>query len=95
MTSRCVILRNMFDPEEETEPDWDRELAEDVKNECQTKYGDVSWIKVERDTEGEIYLQFDGVPAAQKAIDGLNGRWFGGKQISATFIPDAILQAHR
>ena len=45
--------------------------------------------------KGEIYVQFDSVEAARMAIDGLNGRWFGGKQISAGFISDAIMQAHR
>lgn len=45
--------------------------------------------------QGEIYVQFDSVDSAKKAIDGLNGRWFGGKQVSATFISDAIMQAHR
>ncbi|THH11194.1 hypothetical protein EW145_g797 [Phellinidium pouzarii] len=95
MTSKSVLLRNMFDPEEENEADWDKDLAEDVKGECYTKYGHVLHIKVEKDSEGEIYVQFDNVESAKKAVDGLNGRWFGGKQISATFISDAIMQAHR
>ncbi|TDL28641.1 splicing factor, CC1-like protein [Rickenella mellea] len=95
MTSKSVLLRNMFDPEEETERDWDKDLADDVKGECEGKYGKVIHIKVEKESEGEIYLQFDSVDSAKQAIDGLNGRWFGGKQISATFISDAIMQAHR
>ncbi len=32
---------------------------------------------------------------AKAAIEGLNGRWFGGRQISAAFISDAIMQAHQ
>lgn len=40
-------------------------------------------------------MQFDAVESAKKAIDGLHGRWFGGQQITATFISDAIMQAHR
>ncbi|KAI5121257.1 hypothetical protein M0805_002302 [Coniferiporia weirii] len=95
MTSKSVLLRNMFDPEEESESDWDKDLGEDVKGECQSKYGQVIHIKVEKDSEGEIYVQFDSVDSAKKAVDGLHGRWFGGKQISATFISDAIMQAHR
>ncbi|KAL5495414.1 RSD1 [Sanghuangporus weigelae] len=95
MMSKSVLLKNMFNPEEETEPNWDKELAEDVKGECQAKYGGVQHIKVEKDSEGEIYVQFDGVDSAKKAIESLNGRWFGGRKISATFISDAIMQAHR
>jgi len=95
MTSRSVLLRPMFDALQETDPDWDKDLAEDVKGECSSKYGQVAHIKVERDSDGEIYVQFDAVDSAKKAIDGLHGRWFGGQQITATFISDAIMQAHR
>ncbi|KAI0669834.1 splicing factor CC1-like protein [Trametes maxima] len=95
MQSRSVLLKNMFNPEEETERDWDKDLADDVKGECETKYGAVQAIKVEKETQGEIYVQFESVDAARDAIDGLNGRWFGGRQISAAFISDAIMQAHR
>jgi RNA-binding protein 23/39 len=128
MESRCVLLKNMFTPEEyvvlscltvcltslfdrETDADWDKELAEDVKGECETKYGPVDRIKVEKESQvklmlyprssmanndqGEIYLKFGNVDAARKSVQGLNGRWFGGKQVSATFISDAIMQAHQ
>lgn len=50
MESRCVHLKNMFKPEDETEPDWDKDLADDVKGECETKYGKVERIKVVRDS---------------------------------------------
>jgi RNA-binding protein 23/39 len=33
-------------------------------------------------------MKFDSVPSAQAAVNGLNGRWFGGNQISAVFILD-------
>ncbi|KAK7694714.1 hypothetical protein QCA50_001902 [Cerrena zonata] len=95
MQSRSVLLKNMFDPEEETERDWDKDLAEDVKNECEEKYGPVSFIKVEKESQGEIYVKFDSIDSAKGAIQALNGRWFGGRQVSAAFISDAILQAHQ
>ncbi|KAG9041356.1 hypothetical protein FS837_012375 [Tulasnella sp. UAMH 9824] len=94
MKSRCILLKNMFDPEEETEPDWHKELQADVKDECEAKYGKVEAIKVEVESQGEIYLRFAAVDDATKAIDGLNGRWFGGKQVSAAYISDAIMDAH-
>ncbi|KAA1471528.1 splicing factor, CC1-like protein [Dentipellis sp. KUC8613] len=95
MESRSVLLTNMFDPEEETERDWDKDLADDVKSECQGKFGPVERIKVEKESQGEIYVKFDTVETARKAVQGLHGRWFGGKQVSATFISDAIMQAHQ
>ena len=35
----------------ETERDWDKDLAEDVKGECEGKYGPVTAIKVEKETQ--------------------------------------------
>ncbi|KAH8835312.1 hypothetical protein DL96DRAFT_1666139 [Flagelloscypha sp. PMI_526] len=87
MQSRSVLLRNMFDPAEESGDEWDKELAEDVKGECTISY----WPN----SQGEIYVKFESVDSAKKAIDGLNGRYFGGKQVSASFISDAIMQAHQ
>ncbi|KAF9783543.1 splicing factor CC1-like protein [Thelephora terrestris] len=94
MTSRSVVLKNMFDPEKETERDWDKDLADEVRGECEDKYGRVEAIKVDRDSpQGEIFVKFDSVDSAKKAIQGLSGRWFGGQQVSATFISDALMQA--
>jgi len=94
-TSRSVLLKNMFNPEEETEQGWDLELRDDVKVECEEKYGPVLAIAIEKEsTAGDIYITFDSVPSAQKAITGLNNRWFGGRQITAVFISDALVAAH-
>lgn len=56
------------------------------------RFADVFLLTFE---QGEIYVLFETVDAAGQAIEGLNGRWFGGRQISAAFISDAIMQAHR
>ena len=37
--SRCVLLRNMFNPEEEEGDSWIKELEDDVRGECEDKYG--------------------------------------------------------
>ncbi|KAF9229246.1 splicing factor, CC1-like protein, partial [Gyrodon lividus] len=95
MQSRSVLLKNMFNPEEETDRDWDKDLADDVKGECEDKYGKVDAIKIEKDSQGEIYLKFGSIDSAKGAVQGLNGRWFGGRQVSAAFISDAIMMAHQ
>ncbi|CAO1636656.1 unnamed protein product [Parajaminaea phylloscopi] len=92
--SKAVLLKNMFNPEEETEKDWDKDLAEDVKGECQSKYGSVVVCTVDKESAyGEIYLSFADVDGASRAIQGLNGRWFGGRQVSAAFISESFLAA--
>ncbi|GAA95989.1 uncharacterized protein L969DRAFT_105412 [Mixia osmundae IAM 14324] len=74
--SRCILLKNMFDPAEETEPTWDTDLRDDVKEEIQSKYGAVAELVVQRDsTEGAIYLKMEDTNGAAKALSGLNGRW--------------------
>ncbi|CAK0743154.1 hypothetical protein CVIRNUC_001447 [Coccomyxa viridis] len=82
--SPCLLLKNMFNPSEETEPNWDEDIARDVKEEC-SKYGTVNHAHVDKNSKGFVYLQFqsgEGAMAAQKA---LHGRWFAGRQIVAEF----------
>lgn len=107
----CLVPAQLFDSRESGK-DWDKDLADDVKSECEEKYGPVEAIKVEKETQvcycmdygsrrlnsfhkGEIYVKFDSVESAKKAVQGLNARWFGGRQVSAAFISDAIMQAHQ
>ncbi|SAM07601.1 hypothetical protein [Absidia glauca] len=85
--SRTILLNNMFNPVEETEPDWVQELSVDIKEECQ-QYGTVEHIFVNPDSLGEVALKFVTVEAGQKAVQALNGRWFGGRQIQALFMPE-------
>lgn len=88
--SRCVLLRNMFDPAEEEGDAWIKELEDDVKAECESKYGKVVHIALDPNTQGDIYLKFDRVSGGESAIQGLNGRFFGGRQISAQPVVDAV-----
>lgn len=90
IATRNILLKNMFNPAEETEPNWQQEIELDVKEECENKYGKVMHIAVDviDETEGHVYLKFDTTLSSQNAVTGLNGRWFSGRQIEATFIPD-------
>ncbi|PPD97594.1 hypothetical protein GOBAR_DD05378 [Gossypium barbadense] len=45
--SECLLLKNMFDPATETEPDFDLDIKEDVEEEC-SKYGRVKHIYVDK-----------------------------------------------
>ncbi|KAE8355321.1 hypothetical protein BDV28DRAFT_48296 [Aspergillus coremiiformis] len=90
MASRCVLLRNMFDPAEEEGEIWIKELEDDVRAECEEKYGHVVHIALDPNSQGDIYLKFDRVQGGENAIKGLNGRFFGGKQITAQPVVDAV-----
>ncbi|CAN6323882.1 unnamed protein product [Urochloa humidicola] len=80
-----LLLKNMFDPTVETDPDFDLDIKDDVQEEC-SKFGAVKHIFVDKYTAGFVYLQFDSVTAAAKAQQALHGRWFAGKMITATFM---------
>lgn len=90
--SRCIVLHNMFDPaEEEAEnPNWVKDLEDDVRQEAENKYGHVVHISVDPNSKGDIYLKFDKVTGGENAIKGLNGRYFGGRMIDASPVVDAV-----
>ncbi|XP_068646809.1 uncharacterized protein [Aristolochia californica] len=90
--TECLLLTNMFDPKIETEPDFDMEIKDDVLEEC-SKFGMVNHIYVDKNSEGHVYLRFGAATSAISAQRALNGRWFAGKQISATFMIPANYEA--
>ncbi|KAI1750172.1 hypothetical protein F4782DRAFT_532711 [Xylaria castorea] len=90
MASRCVVLHNMFDPTEEEGEIWVKELEDDVRQEAEEKYGHVVHISLDPNSQGDIYLKFDKVQGGENAIKGLNGRYFGGRMISAAPVVDAV-----
>ena len=69
---------------------WIKELEDDVCAECEAKYGHVVHIALDPHSQGDIYLKFDRVQGGENAIKGLNGRFFGGRQISAQPVVDAV-----
>eukprot|EP01018_Ginkgo_biloba_P018999 Gb_11513 [translate_table: standard] len=83
--SDCVLLKNMFDPNNEPEPDFDLDIKEDVHEEC-SKFGAVKHIFVDKHSAGHVYLRFESANSAIAAQRALHGRWFAGKTITATFM---------
>uniref|UniRef100_A0A7S0BFV5 RRM domain-containing protein n=1 Tax=Rhodosorus marinus TaxID=101924 RepID=A0A7S0BFV5_9RHOD len=90
--SRCLMLRNMFDPQEETEPDFHVQVADDVRDECMEKFGPLKHLIVDKNSAGIVYLKFDQLPHAVAAKASLSGRFFAGKQVIAEFIAEPIYQ---
>ncbi|KAK5116514.1 hypothetical protein LTR62_008063 [Meristemomyces frigidus] len=91
VASRCVLLKNVYNQAEETEAGWQKELEDDIKMECDEKYGLVKHIGLALDNnDGEIYIKFDRVQGGENAFRGLNGRWFGGRMITAQYVVDAV-----
>lgn len=83
--SECLLLKNMLDPKIETEPDFELDIKEDVKEEC-SRFGALRHIHVDKVSAGFVYLRFEITEAAMSAQRALHGRWFAGKMITATFM---------
>ncbi|GLT95574.1 hypothetical protein SLE2022_132480 [Rubroshorea leprosula] len=80
-----VVLRNLFTPAEmRADENLRSELEEDVKEEC-AKLGPVDSVKVcENNPQGVVLVKYKDRKEAQKCIELMNGRWFGGRQIHAS-----------
>uniref|UniRef100_A0A182JC99 Splicing factor 45 n=1 Tax=Anopheles atroparvus TaxID=41427 RepID=A0A182JC99_ANOAO len=84
--SKVVLLRNMVGP-----GDVDDELEPEVKDECNTKYGDVVTVIIHEvpnvvpEESVRIFVEFKRMESAIKAVVDLNGRFFGGRQVRAGF----------
>jgi len=91
--STCLLLKNMFDPKTETDPDFDLDIKEDVAEECR-KHGKPLHVHVMKDNpQGLVYTKMDSVEAAKKVMGALNHRWFAGKMIAVEFIPEETFKA--
>lgn len=84
--SKIVLLRNMVGPGEV-----DEELEPEVKDECNTKYGDVIKVLINEipnvvpEEAVRIFVEFKRIESAIKAVVDLNGRFFGGRTVKAGF----------
>jgi len=93
--TKLLIVMNMFDPAQEASeagPNWDQEIREDVEQEV-SKFGTPVYVQVDKvDPKGCVYIAFSEVQGAVKTSEGLNGRFFAGKQIVTQFLsPTAFL----
>ncbi|XP_021728133.1 RNA-binding protein 39-like isoform X2 [Chenopodium quinoa] len=83
--SECLLLKNLFDPATETDPEFDLDIKEDVEDEC-SKFGRVRHIYVDKHSAGHVYLRFDTKEAAMKAQGGMHMRWFARRLITAIYM---------
>ncbi|KAL1567957.1 RNA-binding protein 39-like [Salvia divinorum] len=83
--SECLLLKNMFDPATESDPEFDLDIRDDVQEEC-SKYGRVKHAYVDKNSAGYVYLRFESVEAASRAQQAMHKRWFARRLISAIFL---------
>ena len=89
----CLLLKNLFDPAEETDPEWWLDIAEDVKGECE-KFGGITHAYVDKDSQGFVYLRFVDEASCTRAQSALHARWFAGRKIAAEYQFKEIYDGH-
>jgi RNA-binding protein 23/39 len=87
--SNCIMLTNMFDPATEETQNFEVEIEQDVRAECEP-FGKVLHVFVDKKTKGNVYVKLESVDVALKAKNLLHGRYFDGKMIIVSFIPEKI-----
>jgi len=87
--STCLVIKNMFDPKKETDPNFDVEIKSDVQEEG-SKFGTIKHLFVDKDSAGCVYMRYKELEGSKKLISAFNGRWFGGRQITADYVPDTV-----
>ena len=86
-----VLIHNMFDKDQETEPGWEKEIKEEFEEEA-TKFGKIVKVTVmSQEIGGKIYCTFESVVAAQNCATALSGRWFDRRQLRTEFMQESDL----
>lgn len=69
---------------------WSKNLEDEIKQECEAKYGEVVHIAVDPNTDGDVYVKFKHLDGGENALRGLNGRNFNYRTIRASYVVDKI-----
>lgn len=87
--SQHILVHNMFDKDEETDPGWENDIRLDFEEECQ-QYGKITSVVVmSKDPGGKIYASFESADDAMKCAKALAGRWFDKRQLRVEFVDSA------
>lgn len=83
-----MVVANVSD--EEMQEHYDN-FFEDVFVECEDKYGEIEEMNVCDNLGdhlvGNVYIKFRREEDAEKAVNDLNNRWFGGRPVYAELSP--------
>lgn len=86
--SRNILVRNMFDKDEETDEGWEEDIRLDFEEEG-GKHGKIICVKVmSKEVGGKIYASYETIDGARACAENLAGRWFDKRQLRVEFVSD-------
>jgi len=84
--SRKILIRNMFDKDQESEEGWWEELKEEVQDEC-SKHGTVKTVEVQHElVGGMVRVEFQNLEGSAACAKALAGRWFDQRQLLVEYV---------
>ncbi len=94
--SFCILIKNMYNAEEETDEGWELDIKEDVEAECSRHGGEGSVLHSFVDAAnpgGLVYVLFTTTASAEGAARALHGRWFAQRMITVVYLtPDVYVR---
>lgn len=89
--TRYLLVHNMYNKDEETDPGWQDEIKEDFVEES-AKFGKIQQVTVmHTEPGGKIYASFETVEGARACAKNLHGRWFDKRQLRVDFVHESDL----
>ncbi|KAG6620129.1 rna-binding protein [Phytophthora cinnamomi] len=82
---RIVVIKHMFTPAEIEDEEYEKELQEDIHDEC-SKIGEVSKITLfAKHVDGVVVIKFASSGSAARCVEVMNGRFFAGRKLECGF----------
>ena len=89
--TRHLLVHNMYDKDEETDPGWEKDVKEEFIEEC-SKFGKIDSVTVmHEEPGGKIYASFIDPTCAKACCDNLAGRWFDKRQLRVDYMQEENL----
>ncbi|KAF2731279.1 hypothetical protein EJ04DRAFT_13762 [Polyplosphaeria fusca] len=97
---RVIMLLNMVTQNDLLDQQAVKEIEEDIRDEC-IKFGEILSLKMPRPSGarvnagvGKVYVKFDTVEAAEKAMAALAGRKFESRTVVVTQYPEELFDVN-
>lgn len=87
--TKVVEIRSMLTAADFEDEDEYEEILEDTKDEC-SQFGVLKSVVIPKSGPGftKVFLEYNNVDEAAKAINGLAGRTFDGRRVAATYFDE-------
>merc|ERR1712232_1009391 len=86
--TRHLLVHNMYDKDEETDPGWEKDIEEEFTEES-SKFGKIESVTVmHEEPGGKIYASFVDPTGARACAENLSGRWFDQRQLRVDYMSE-------